>query len=75
MREHEEGVAHTGGFHMNSDKIKQEAEALLLATEDEHVEAQCLQTLAICELNTTMVFFKEAYRNNIKRDRDERARL
>ena len=25
----------------------------------------CLQTLAVCELNTTMVFFKEAYRNNV----------
>lgn len=59
---------------MNSDKIKQEAEDLLLSTKDEHVEAQCLQTLAICELNTTMVFFKEAYRNNIKGDRHDRGR-
>jgi hypothetical protein len=59
---------------MNSDKIKAEAEALLLSTNDEHVEATCLQTLAICELNTTMVFFKDAYRNNAGK-RHERAHL
>lgn len=52
---------------MNSDRIKSEAEELLLSTADEVVEAICLNTLAIAELNTTMVFFKEAYRNNRKK--------
>ena len=47
---------------MKSDNIKTIAEALCNDTADESVQAQCLTTLMIGELNTTLVFLKNEVR-------------